>query len=268
MGTKAVAIVHIHPDVIRAAFALAPQEQQDGAAGEVRIGADDNAYRMRFFDDAAALYLGVGLGFGEPDVMGVLVATALGEVIDQHDDPRGVPLIPDSYEPQASTWDGIVEELGDAADWVPVDSASPQEDPMQALLGAFGPGGPGGPDLMSLAAQLQGQDPATLMQQAMQVAQQLAQSGGFAQIQQTIQQMMPGMALPGMAMPPQRELVDAQLDDAQGEAATAPPVDLDAMTRQAQALIDANPQLMQQLLSQLGGVIDVEGEEVGKPKKK
>lgn len=42
---------------------------------------------------------------------------ALGDV---HDDPRGILFFPDSIEPEVSTYEGVVEEVGEEGMWIPL----------------------------------------------------------------------------------------------------------------------------------------------------
>jgi len=55
----------------------------------------------------------------------------------------------------------------------------------------------------------------------------------------------------------QAGVVDAELEDAPGQPAMpqgGQGLDLDAITRQAQQMLDANPELKRQLLAQLGAL--------------
>lgn len=227
MSINAVAIVHIAPEKVKAALDPAPEQERsrlkDEALDAVE-GFDGKVYVIESFEDATAIRLGLPLGSEEPEVMGTLIAVALGDLVDEHDDPRGVPLYPESYEPKARTWSGLLEELGEALDWAPIEGpeiVSPEQGP-----GAMGPGME---DLASMAAQMQAMMPPEMLQQAMQMAQRLAQSGSMDEIEKAMQQMM------------------------QGGAPGAGPMgmDLEAMAKQAQQMLDQNPDLQQKLEGQL-----------------
>ena len=252
MSMNAVALVHIAPAAVKEALEPGPEEERAKLGDprlDVCIGADDKIYVIEAFDDATAIRLGIPLGYADPEVMGVLVATALGDLIDSHDDPRGVPLIPESYVPKARAWDALIEELGELADWAPIEGPE-IVDPAADMFGALGADPQ---QLMQMAAQMQGQDPSVLMQQAMQMAQQLAASGAMDEIQRAMQQMMQGQGMPPGG------------GDADGGVPGGMPgmgMDFAAMAAQAQSMLDANPALRDKLMQQMGGAEPPGGDDV------
>ena len=50
---------------------------------------------------------------------------SFGDALDAHRDPRGVFLFPDVAEPQATTYEGVIAEIGEGGIWVPVAGAAP-----------------------------------------------------------------------------------------------------------------------------------------------
>ena len=56
---------------------------------------------------------------------------ALAEV---HEDPRGVMFFPDDVEPEATTYEGVIEEVGDDAFWVSL-AGGIDVDALRALAG-------------------------------------------------------------------------------------------------------------------------------------
>lgn len=222
MAKNAVALVHIAPAAVKAALDPAPDSQRpelDRPSLDAVEGADGKVYVIESFDDATAVHLGVPLGYDEPDVMGTLVAVALGDLIDEHDDPRGVPMYPSSYTPKATTWEGLLDEIGEALDWAPIEGPELM-DPMAGV--------PDMSNLAAMAAQMQAQLPPEMLQHAMDMAQQLAQAGAMGDIQRAMQQMM------------------------QGESPSPMGLDLAEMARQAQRMLDQNPELQQKLAGQFG----------------
>jgi hypothetical protein len=229
MAINAVAIVHIDPSAVKAALDPAPEQERaklDDERLDVVEGGDGKYYVIESFGDATAIHLDIPLGHADPEVMGTLVAVALGDIIDEHDDPRGVPLFPESYKPKARTWAGLLEEIGEALDWAPIEGTEivdPNEE-----VGAFGPGMG---DLAAMAAQMQAQLPPEMLQQAMEMAQKLAGSGAMDEIQRAMQQMM---------------------SDPTAENADPPGMDIQGMAQQAQRMLDDNPELQKRLAGQLG----------------
>ena len=79
----------------------------------------------------------------EPEDIGAALVQLLGDALDPHDDPRGVFLVPDVAKPRARTYEGVIEEIGEAGEWAPIASAGPQAAPdlanmMGQVMGALG----------------------------------------------------------------------------------------------------------------------------------
>ena len=141
-------------------------------------------------DDGVVVALGVKLTEAEPEELAARLRQLVGNALDAHDHPRGVPVYPASYAPEATTFDALVEELGEAADWISVEDEPDAGDPMAAMAGLLGDAGV---DLGALQAQMASGDPNALMESAMQLAQQLADSGKLGEVQQAMAGMMGGM---------------------------------------------------------------------------
>ncbi|MCU0691728.1 MAG: hypothetical protein MUF54_10030 [Polyangiaceae bacterium] len=249
---KAVAIVRVDPAVVKEALAAAPKEASEalgGAGFDVRLGDDDRPHKLLYFEDATAIHLGMGMEEASADAVAGALEAALGGLLGMHDDPRGVPVYPDTYALDGRTWAQVAEELGDAADWVPIGVTEVIADPMAELLGDWGPGAA---DLSRLTAQLQGQDPGVVMRQAMQMAQQLAASGALHDIQRAMEQMMQG--------PPAQERRasgEPQVQAPNGMAGLG--LDLTALAQQAQEMLNADPELQKRLQEQLGQLLGAAG---------
>lgn len=253
---KAVAILHVDPEVAETSL--------EGVS-------------LTKLEDCVLLPLGVPLA-SDPAQLGARVREIAGPVVDVHREPRGVPLFPDSVTLEATTWAAAIEELGEAADWVQPQPANPMAS-MEGLLGALGAGGQmpeGMPDLGAMAEQLQGEQGAALLEQAMQMAQQLAQSGALEDFAKAMGGPQTIPAPPPEGMPeadesqPQQGSLDPEmlrqmgldpeaLQDADLEALTEQAqsmmqgLDLGAMAEQAQSMLAQNPELEKQLREQLGG---------------
>ncbi len=119
---------------------LAPAES--GAASRF-VGASGRPYTFGFADDCAILSLEEPFG-GDLASMGHLVRAALGDLLDEHDDERGVLVFPDMVKPKETRYDAIIVEVGELGEWAPnVADAVPDLDGMlgyaQQVMGAMGP---------------------------------------------------------------------------------------------------------------------------------
>lgn len=74
---------------------------------------------VRRLADGVLVHGGVSFG-GEPDEHAMWIRASLGDALAGHDDDRGVFVLPDVAEPRATTYEGVVEEIGEAGMWVQV----------------------------------------------------------------------------------------------------------------------------------------------------
>lgn len=255
MTKHAAAILHLAPSLVRGA--LVPHERATSPNGDIRTGANGEPVQVAALSDAAVVHLGISLG-AEPSELAERLRALLGELLDEHDEPRGVPIFPASYALEAQSWAEALEELGEAADWVRVHDDEPAGG-MAALLGAFGidPGqlGAFGIDptqLGGLDGALAGIDRDELFASAMQMAEQMARSGAL------------GDLAARMSVQPAR---DAEGTRAQAKPGEAPGqagwgglgLDLGALAEQARELLAADPELEMRLRGAMG--VPVESEE-------
>ncbi|MCB9596348.1 MAG: hypothetical protein H6719_26735 [Sandaracinaceae bacterium] len=256
MSTNAIGVLKIDPALVREALPAV-------GGDDVRRGANGEPVRIRALDNATLVHLEASVT-EDPEVLGFGLAAQLGELLAAHSDPRGVPVYPESYALTAKTWDAAIEELGDGAEWIALPSAGPAGfADLGAMLGGGAPdlaamfGGGGAPDLAAmlgggggqlgaLAQQLQGPEGAAMLQQAMQMAQQMAQNGSLNELARK----MAGATTPEEA-----------LAQAGASPAALGGLDLGAMMQQAQSMLSANPDLERQLREQLGGLAEDEPEE-------
>jgi len=188
MGINAVAVLRIEPSVVEQALVA-------GADEGMRVGANGEPVKVRPLGNATLVHLGASIA-QDPASLGQRLQALLGEVLVAHDEPRGVPLFPESYSLNAQSWDDAVAELGDGAEWIPLPQAQPQMPDLGAMLGAMG-------GMDALSEQLQGAGGAAMLEQAMAMAQQLAQSGALDGLAQQLQgAQSPEDALQKMGAPP------------------------------------------------------------------
>lgn len=77
---------------------------------------------LRTLDDGVLVYTHQRFG-GDLEELGTTLRHLLGAALDTHDDPRGVFIIPDVADPKAQSYDGVIEEIGEAGEWAPLVSA-------------------------------------------------------------------------------------------------------------------------------------------------
>jgi hypothetical protein len=107
MAIEAIALLKLTRAQMEAAFP---------AKGAERPGADGKPLKLSALEDAVLLTLGASFDL-EPDEASALLRARLGAALDQHDDPRGVLVIPDKARPGSKRYDEAVEEVGDLGFW-------------------------------------------------------------------------------------------------------------------------------------------------------
>jgi hypothetical protein len=246
MTKHAAAILHLAPSRVRDRFPAA-----DG--DDVRVAANGEDVALAALEDATVVHLGVSIG-AEPEQLAERMRALLADLLDAHEEPRGVPVYPSSYELQATTWAAAIEELGEAADWVEVreeDSAGG----MAGLLGAFGidPGSLGAfgidpKQLEALEGTLGGIDQEKLMSSAMRMAEAMARSGALDDLAKRMH-----VFGPKDGEDPRRDL---EREDAGEERCKDLGFDVQALAEQARELLAADPDLEARLRSAVGEAVE------------
>ncbi len=77
---------------------------------------------LRTLDDGVLVTTHLRFG-GDLEELGLALRQLVGDALDQHDDARGVFVIPDVAEPKAQSYDAMIEEIGEAGEWAPIVSA-------------------------------------------------------------------------------------------------------------------------------------------------
>lgn len=221
MTLEAIAAVKIPPSEVR----------------KVKEKLASSGHRVVALADGAAVHLGLKLTEASGGQLVARLRELLGDLLDQHDHPRGVPVYPASYAPDVTTFDALVEELGEGADWVALDAGDAEQDPMAAAAGLLGEAGV---DLEALQRQMASGDPNALMESAMGLAQQLADSGKLGEMQQAMAGMLGGRD-------PREMLAQSGIDVAALEQQVAT---MDAATLQQ---LGVSPEQMRQALQETGG---------------
>jgi hypothetical protein len=118
---------------------------------------------VRFLDDGALVFLPLPFDSDPHELLQELVGE-LGDVVDGHDDERGVFFFPDSAEPNdAESYEAVIEAVGSAGRWIGLDAPEDMMGKVFEMMGISDPNAfmqamqSGDPDAMKLAQiQMQG----------------------------------------------------------------------------------------------------------------
>jgi hypothetical protein len=234
MSMDAVAVVHVSLEEAKESLA-------EGESSQL-IGADGTAFRVRPLADGMLVYTGLSLRDAEPEEIAATLRQRLGDVLDAHDDARGVMVFPERVRASGSRYEEVVEALGDLGEWIAT------SEPEGAGFEGSGPA----PDLESLMSQMMGDS--SQMQGLWQQAQRMmADPAMQQQLMAAAAQMMGGMP-PGGAASDEEAPRGGGLPGLGG-------LDLGALAAQAQQLLEEDPDLVRRLQEQLGGDEDDEDDD-------
>lgn len=207
---------------------------------------ESDQMKVTRLDDAVLITTTVSVRDTEPEQLGLVIRALLGDALDGHDDERGVFTFPAAAKPDAKTYAAAIEEVGEMGEWVPRATAEDMpagEGDLAALAGDLLGGM--GPDVMELQKRMMAGDP-TAMQDAMKhVGAILADPSKQAALMQAASAFMSGDSpLAGMAqnLPPGMNPMDMMQN-----------MDLGALQKQAQEMMEKNPDLEKQLRDKLEG---------------
>jgi hypothetical protein len=247
MTKHAAAILHLAPSRVREAL---PSSDGD----DVRVAANGENVTIAALSDATIVQLGVSIG-EEPETLAARVRELLGALVEAHEEERGVPVYPSSYELQAKSWDAAIEELGEAADWVQVRAS--QGGGMAELLGAFGidPGSLGAfgidpKQLDALDGALGNADREKLMSSALRMAEEMARSGALDDLAKRM-----GVFGPKEG---EEEWKDVDRSKVGKDRWNSLGFDVEALAEQAREMLAADPDLEERLRNAMGD--EVEGD--------
>jgi hypothetical protein len=238
MSMEAVALVRIQ------ASELASKLKAAGDSGTRLEGANGQAVDVHALEDATLVETSASIRDSDPDALGAIVRALLGDALDAHDDERGVFTFPKAAMPKATTYDAVIEEVGEMGEWAPAAAASAGDDFASMAAGLLGGLGP---EVMDLQRRMMAGDP-TAMQDAMKhmgailadpskqaalMQAMAALGGGNSPLADMAKNMPAGMA----GMPNPADLMEN--------------MDLGALQAQAQKMMADNPNLEKDLLEKL-----------------
>ncbi|HTU61732.1 MAG TPA: hypothetical protein VMF89_24920, partial [Polyangiales bacterium] len=120
--------------------------------------------RVEKLDDSVLLHTTLDFADDPEDLAGA-VRSLLGEpVADQHDDERGIFLIPSVAAPKARSYAGVIEEVADGGVWASWEPAEPAED--EGGVAGLPLTAAGGPELAGLLGSMLGGMPPGMLAQA------------------------------------------------------------------------------------------------------
>lgn len=86
--------------------------------------APESGMRAEALDDAVLLYTGMPFA-SEPTELTAKLQAVLGDVLDEHEDPRGVFVLPDVAGPKARSYLDVIDEVGEGGAWIPLAQGGP-----------------------------------------------------------------------------------------------------------------------------------------------
>lgn len=90
---------------------------------------------VRELDDGALVFLDVPFE-SDPDTIFDALESLVGEEMYDHDDPRGVFVLPDAAEPEdAETYEAVIAAVGDAGLWLSLEPDEADTANPEAILG-------------------------------------------------------------------------------------------------------------------------------------
>jgi hypothetical protein len=115
--------------------------------------------RVEKLDDSVLLHTTLDFADDPEDLAGA-VRSLLGEAVaDQHDDERGVFLVPSVAAPKARSYAGVIEEVADGGVWAPWEPTEVEDEAGLPLTAA-------GPELAGLLGSMLGGMPPGMLAQA------------------------------------------------------------------------------------------------------
>jgi hypothetical protein len=179
---------------------------------------------LGLLDDAALIPIAVPFG-GDPQAVLDALWALLGDTFADHDDDRGLFVIPSVAKPRSSTYDAVIDEIGDAGEWIALDDED--DDTAQGEVVDEDDGVGPGADFLSMLGQITsalGPDTIQNLQRAMgsgdmrafaqaqdQVAAQLATRGDLvAKLEGLMGAMPPGLMNMAMNTSPEDLMRQAQ----------------------------------------------------------
>ena len=264
MGIDAVAAVRIPIAALRKALERPPAGAEDEEGGDPRfedfLGPGGMMFSVRALEDASLIYTSARFD-NEPDEVALHLRQLLGQLLDQHDDERGLLLFPDVLEPSSSNWAELVDEVGEGGDWTPIvpEGYVPRrlreapDGSMQAIMGELM--GSMGAEIGQLQQALFSGDQQGLAAAAQKFEQQLATSGQQDKLQAALGDWLGGAAgSPDLA---------AQLEAMPGLPEDLGSMDMQALLDKAGAIAQAHPELEATLRAQMAAQAGEAATEVG-----
>jgi hypothetical protein len=156
MGIEAVAVLHIPVSSLKAV-----------------------PFTVKAIEDAVLIHTTAELR--DTDAIVTQLRAGLGDALDLHDDARGVLLFPSSYQPRATSYRALVDEIGDAGEWAPLATvedigAGGLEQLMGGVMRELGG------DLSAIMQATMSGDPAAMGQMISRVQQAVEKSGGIDKV--------------------------------------------------------------------------------------
>lgn len=177
MAIETVALIKLPPSVFQA---MPPSGEASSDPSRLRLKAESGAsFEVRLLVDAGLVYTPVPFG-ADADALLETLWDFLGDALADHDDDRGVFVLPSVAPAKSATYDEVIDEVDEVGEWVALDDEEGDEDDEMAAEGdvmqgmpsmpGMPPGMPQGDDFMAMMASITnslGPDTLMSLQQAM-----------------------------------------------------------------------------------------------------
>lgn len=180
MAIETVALIKLPPSVFQA---MPPAGEASSDPSRLRLKAESGAaFEVRLLTDGGLVYTPVPFGSDGEALLDTLW-DFLGDALADHDDDRGVFVIPSVAPARSANYDAVIDEVDEVGEWVALDDEEGDEDDddgaaegavmpmgMPGMPGAMPGAMPGGDDFMAMMASITnslGADTLMGLQQAM-----------------------------------------------------------------------------------------------------
>lgn len=156
----------------------------------LRIAQPETPHRVDVLSDGVLVHTTSAFS-SDPEELTMALATALGEAVFAHDDPRGIFFVPSVAAPKATSYDALIAEVGEGGVWGPSPiqiAESVQQTDFGALLGSMLSQLP--PSLMSSAQAALGGDSDALGAMTSQLQAMLGSSPALAGLAEQVGELM------------------------------------------------------------------------------
>lgn len=133
MTIDAIALIRIPAETLVASF-----EVLESSSRSLRVrGASGRTFELRPLEDAVLFTSGLPYS-ADPLELAIRLVTDVGDALAAHHDPRGVFFFPSVAAPRSTTYEELIEEVGEGGGFVRIPADEGLGLDPQAIMGALG----------------------------------------------------------------------------------------------------------------------------------